>query len=141
VAHAMDWYPTLATFAGISIPDTVVLDGRDLSTLLTGKTNSVPLFNHEISLNAEIPLRRNFYQDREWQDVFTQDEYYNAFFYHGSHGALAAVRSGKWKLSLNPSLQLFDLEQDPGEHVPVNNREIKRKLRGMVIQFQREMNE
>ncbi len=140
VAHAMDWYPTLASLAGISIPEDIVLDGRDLSSLLLGKTDTIPAFEQGTSLNAEIPLRREFHLDREWDKTFTRDEYLNAFFYHGSHGALAAVRSGKWKLSLHPDLKLFDLEKDPGERIPVNNREIKRKLRGMVIQFQREMN-
>jgi len=53
---------------------------------------------------------------------------------------LAAVRSGEWKLALHPDLKLYNLEKDPGERAPVNNREIKRKLRGMVVQFQREMN-
>lgn len=140
VAHAMDWYPTLASLAGISIPEEVVLDGRDLSAILIGETDTIPAFDRDISLNAEIPLRREFHLDREWANVFTQEEYLNTFFYHGSHGALAAVRSGKWKLSLHPDLKLFDLEKDPGERMPVNNREIKRKLRGMVVQFQREMN-
>lgn len=140
VAHAMDWYPTLASLAGISVPEGVVLDGRDLSTLLIGETDAIPVFDKDISINAEIPLRREFHPDREWDRTFTREEYINAFFYHGSHGALAAVRSGKWKLALHPDLKLYDLENDPGERVPVNNREIKRKLRGMVIQFQREMN-
>ncbi len=139
VAHAMDWYPTLASLAGISIPEGVVLDGRDLSSLLIGETNTIPAFNKDISLNAEIPLRREFQLAREWENVFTREEYLNAFFYHGSHGALAAVRSGKWKLALHPDLKLYNLEKDPGEHVPVNNREIKTKLRGMVVQFQLEM--
>lgn len=49
------------------------------------------------------------------------------------------LRSGKWKLTLHPTLQLYDLEKDPGEHVPINNREIKTKLRGMTIQSQTEM--
>jgi arylsulfatase A len=84
-------------------------------------------------------LRRSFGLDREWGDTFTQEEYLNAFFYHGSQGALAAVRSGKWKLALHPTLVLYDLEKDPGENTPVNNWEIKTKLRGMVVQFQREM--
>lgn len=140
VTHAMDWYPTLASLAGISIPEKVLLDGRDLSSLLTGKTDKIPAFDKDISLNAEVPLRRQFYQYKEWENVFTREEYINAFFYHGSHGALAAVRSGKWKLTLHPDLKLYDLEKDPGEHISVNNREIKRKLRGMVIQFQQEMN-
>ena len=139
VAHAMDWYPTLASLAGITIPEGLVLDGRDLSALLAGKVNGIPAFDQAVSLNAEIPLRRKFHQDREWEPVFSRSDYLNAFFYHGSHGALAAVRSGKWKLTLHPSLTLYDLEKDPGERVPVNNWEIKTKLRGMVVQFQREM--
>ncbi len=161
VAHAMDWYPTLASLAGISIPKGVVLDGRDLSALLTGQTDAIPAFDKTVSLNAEIPLRREFHLDREWGGIFTREEYLNAFFYHGSHGALAAVRYGKWKLSLHPDLKLYDLEKDPGERVALrspwpregqkpptdpaeravmNNWKIKTKLRGMVIQFQREMN-
>ena len=139
VAHAMDWYPTLASLAGIFIPKDVVLDGRDLSSLLIGETYTIPAFNKDTSLNAEIPLRREFQLAREWENVFTREEYLNAFFYHGSHGALAAVRSGKWKLALHPDLKLYDLEKDLGERVPVNNREIKTKLRGMVVQFQLEM--
>ena len=43
VAHAIDWYPTLASLAGIPISKGLVLDGRDLSALLTGKTNTIPL--------------------------------------------------------------------------------------------------
>jgi len=139
VSHAMDWYPTLASFAGISIPEGLVLDGRDLSSLLIGETDTIPAFDQQISLNAEIPLRREFHLDREWENIFTREKYLNAFFYHGSQGALAAVRSGQWKLTLNPSLQLYDLEKDPGEHVPVENQQIKTRLRGMAIQFQREM--
>ena len=140
VCFAMDWYPTLASIAGISIPADVGLDGRDLSAMLKGKTDDIPAFDKSVSLNAEVPLRREFQLDREWSGMFTQEEYLNAFFYHGSQGALAAVRSGKWKLALHPNLTLYDLEKDPGESVPVNNWKIKTKLRGMVLQFQREMN-
>jgi len=139
LAHSMDWYPTLASLAGITVPEGILLDGRDLSPLLLGKTDKIPAFNSTSSLNGTIPYRREFRLDHEWKEIFTQEEYINAFFYHGSHGALSAVRSGKWKLWLHPELKLFDLEQDPGEHKPVNNWEIKTKLRGMVIQFQREM--
>jgi len=162
LAHAMDWYPTLASLAGISIPKDVILDGRDLSALLMGKTDAIPVFDRNVSLNAEIPLRREFHQDREWEPTFTREEYLNAFFYHGSQGALSGVRYGKWKLNLHPDLKLYDLEKDPGERVEVPSRwpsqaqrsstdpkdramvdswEIKTKLRGMVIQFEREMNQ
>jgi arylsulfatase A-like enzyme len=161
VSHAMDWYPTLASLAGIKIPGNVQLDGRDLSAMLEGKTDDIPAFDRNVSLNAEVPLRRWYELDREWSDKFTREEYVNAFFYHGSQGALAAVRSGKWKLYLNPNIALYDLENDPGETTeivatwpkPGENLtqdeiararaeawRIKTKLRGMVIEFQREMN-
>lgn len=61
VSYAMDWYPTLASLAGISVPEEVVLDGRDLSSLLSGETDDIPLYQRNVSLNAEIPLRRKFH--------------------------------------------------------------------------------
>ena len=156
LAHAMDWYPTLASLAGIKIPEDITLDGRDLSALLKGETDDIPSFDAKVSLNAEIPLRRMFEPDREWSDLFTREDYVNAFFYHGSHGALAAVRHGPWKLWLNPGLSLFNLADDPGETTPLPDstkpggqseyspedvQRLKRELRGLVIQFQREMNQ
>lgn len=139
VVRAMDWYPTLATFAGIRVPEGRVIDGRDISPLLLGKTDSVPPPSAVMSLNADLPLRRNIQLAGEWAPLMTVDEYNDAFFYHGSHGALAAIRWDKWKMVLNPRKQLFDLEADPGESKPVGNREINRKLLGMVVTFQEEM--
>lgn len=49
------------------------------------------------------------------------------------------MRSGQWKLALNPGLQLFDLEDDPGETQPVRNPAVLRKLRGLVVLFREEM--
>jgi arylsulfatase A len=135
----MDWYPTLATYAGIRIPDDRVVDGRDLSPYLSGITDTITSPIHDKSLNSDVPLRRSLDFAGEWSPLFTREEYLNAFFYHGSHGALAAVRSGKWKLVLNPTLQLYDLSKDLGETAPTNNREISRKLRGMAVTFQEEM--
>lgn len=139
IVHAMDWYPTLASLAGIEIPGGRVLDGRDISPLLSGQTDTIPTPDEGLSLNAAVPLRRAWDPPGEWRSMITRDEYFNAFFYHGSQGALAAVRSGRWKLFLNPSLQLYDLESDPGEQRPVRNAAIARKLRGMAILFQEEM--
>lgn len=66
---------------------------------------------------------------------------YEAFFYHGNFGELAAVRSGKWKLHLNPALILYDLEADPGEQKIANrgNHEVVSDLRAKVIAFQEDM--
>lgn len=131
VVRGMDWYPTLATLAGIKVPEGRVIDGRDLSSLLTG--------NEKKPLNAEVPLRRSWNPLGEWKSLITRDEYNEAFFYHGSQGALAAVRWQKWKLYLNPSLQLYDLVKDPAESKLVRNGKVIRKLRGMAILFQDEM--
>jgi len=139
VTRAMDWYPTLASLAGVKVPADRVIDGRDITSLLTGKTDTVPMLAQGQSLNATVPLRRPWSPPGEWEDLITRDEYNNAFFYHGSHGALAAVRWNQWKLFLNPTLQLYDLENDPGESKPVRDGAIIRKLRGMTILFQEEM--
>jgi steryl-sulfatase len=136
----MDWFPTLATFAGITIPTERVLDGRDMQPLLLGETETIPDPTQHKSLNAEVPLRRPWDPPAEWASLVTQNDYLNAFFYHGAEGQLAAVRWGKWKLTLNPSLQLFDLEADPAENTPVRHAQMQSKLRGMAIMFQQEMN-
>jgi len=140
LVHAMDWFPTLATFAGVEVPKERVLDGRDLTALLTGNTDTVPDAEIHHSLNAAVPRRRPWNPPGEWAPLILREEYLNAFFYHGAEGQLAAVRSGKWKLTLSPALQLFDLDADPGESRPVRNGGVMRKLRGMAVLFQEEMN-
>jgi len=143
VAHAptraMDWYPTLATVAGIEVPDGRVIDGRDIVPMLKGETNFIPGPAMKKSLNAAVPLRRSWNPPAEWAKLIQRHEYLEAFFYHGSQGALAAVRWRNWKLYLNPGLELYDLAKDPGESQLVRNGEIARKLRGMAILFQHEM--
>ncbi len=139
VVRAMDWYPTLATLAGIEIPEGLVIDGRDLSPLLKGETKFVPAPGMNRSLNAKVPLRRRWDPAGEWAPLIRRNEFNDAFFYHGSQGALAAVRWKNWKLYLNPSLQLYDLAADPAESILVRNQEITKKLRGMAILFQQEM--
>ena len=139
VSYAMDWYPTLASLAGIPVPDQVILDGRDLINLITGETDTVNFTPTGRALNALVPLRRYWNPPLEWRQIITREEYLNAFFYHGSQGALAAVRSGKWKLALHPTLQLYNLETDPGERNPVEDPDLKWKLRGMAVLFQEEM--
>lgn len=139
LVHAMDWFPTLATFAGVKVPADRVLDGRDLTPLLLGQTDVIPEPTKQGSLNAEVPLRRPWHPPGEWAPLVTREDYLNAFFYHGAEGQLAAVRSGPWKLTLNPMPQLFDLQADPGETKPVRDPQTIRKLRGMAVLFQEEM--
>jgi len=139
VVNAMDWYPTLATLAGIRVPEGRVIDGRDISPLLKGETKFVPGPAMKKSLNADVPLRRRWDPAGEWAELVNRKEYTDAFFYHGSQGALSAVRWQNWKLYLNPTLELYDLAKDPGENDLVRNRDILRKLRGMAVMFQEEM--
>ena len=139
VTRAMDWYPTLATFAGIKVPEGRVIDGRDLVPVLHGESTFVPGPALKKTINAAVPLRRTWNPPGEWAALIQRHEYAEAFFYHGSQGALAAVRWRNWKLYINPSLQLYNLETDPGETKLVRNRDIARKLRGMAILFQHEM--
>ncbi|KAA5545383.1 sulfatase-like hydrolase/transferase [Roseiconus nitratireducens] len=139
VVRAMDWYPTLATIAGIQVPEGRVIDGRDITPLLKGESRVVPPPGANRSLNASVPLRRRWDPPGEWAPIINRNEYNDAFFYHGSQGALAAVRWKNWKLYLNPSLELYDLATDPGETQLVRNRDITRKLRGMAILLQEEM--
>jgi arylsulfatase A-like enzyme len=106
---------------------------------MTGKSEGIPSPAAGLSLNADLPLRRRWEQGLEWKDHFTRDEYLNAFFYHGSEGTLAAVRSGRYKMYLNPQLTIHDLEADPGESKPVRDQDLLRKLRGMAVMFQEEM--
>ena len=49
------------------------------------------------------------------------------------------MRSGKYKMHLNPVSIIYDLEADPGESKPFRDREVHRKLRGMAVMFQEEM--
>ena len=139
LTRAMDWYPSIATFAGIEVPKDRVIDGRDIVPMLKGETKFIPGPAMKKSLNAAVPLRRSWNPPGEWASIIKRHEYLEAFFYHGSQGALAAVRWRNWKLYLNPSLQLYDLATDPGETKLVRDREIVRKLRGMSILFQHEM--
>jgi arylsulfatase A-like enzyme len=139
IVHAMDWYPTFATFAGIKVPEDRIIDGRDIHPLLVGRCQTIPSPTANLSLNAKIPLRRPWNPPEEWAHIVTQDEYLQAFFYHDSLGALSAVRWDKWKLRLNPNVELYDLEHDPGETTPAHNGKLVRKLRGMAILFQEEM--
>ena len=137
--RAMDWFPTLASLANIKVPESLVIDGRDISPVLLGDTASVPAAGMKKSINAALPLNRRWDPDGEWAPLIQRHEYNDAFFYHGSEGTLAAARWKNWKLTINPNLTLYDLQKDPSESTPVRNREVMRKLRGMVVLFQEEM--
>lgn len=139
IVNAMDLYPSLASLSGIKVPGDRILDGRDLSKLMQGKANSISECVKTPSLNSHVGNLRPWSPPLEWSETVTKEEYFSAYFYHGSHGALSAVRFNDYKLYLNPKLTLYNLKKDPGETKPVRDKVHLRKLRGMAVLFQDEM--
>ena len=67
VVRAMDWYPTLATFASIKVPEGRVIDGRDVSPLLMGETTTWKRIQENPNSRAIRKSRRN---SVAWQFCF-----------------------------------------------------------------------
>jgi len=113
----VDLFPTLAEFAGSTIPDHLHLDGRSLLTLLQKGSDS-PLNDRFL-----------FFHLGRWprQDAAAR-------FGTGTPGPDAAmyrgfaVRSKKWRLV--GQNQLYDMENDPGEtrNVIADHPEVAREL-------------
>ena len=71
--YSMDWYPTFATFAGIKVPSSRVIDGRDLAPLLKGETKFVPAQHEEIAQcgrSAQAFLEPG----GEWKEIIPRHE-------------------------------------------------------------------
>jgi len=115
---AMDLLPTFASLAGAKLPSDRIIDGKDVTKVL--------------SEGATTP--------------------HEAFFYFKGN-ALAAVRSGKWKLHLPKGKgaknnapatgALYDLNKDPGEK---KNRikehpEVANQLMALAKSFEEELGE
>jgi arylsulfatase A-like enzyme len=100
----LDFFPTFKSVLGVPL-ENLILDGRDLSPLFTGETfEKRPIFWH-------FPIYAPPFdaEDDQGRDPLFRTR-------PGS-----AMRFGKWKLHEyfeDGALELFDLEQDPGE---VNN--------------------
>ncbi|MAG93850.1 MAG: arylsulfatase [Planctomycetaceae bacterium] len=85
--HVVDWMPTLCKLAGHESASDLKWDGRDIWPIVSGETTT--------------PKSRVLY----WQGVGRRS---------------AALRQGNWKLIVHrkkagDELELFDLEEDPGE--------------------------
>ena len=81
VAGTIDILPTCVALAGGTVPPEPVIDGRDISTLLFGKSTQSPREAH----------------------------YYNAMY--SSIGAFQAVRQGPWKLALDPQREGMGIQE------------------------------
>ena len=111
--------PHRSNNGGIELPEEMVIDGRDLAPMIKGESRVVPAPGLKQSLNATVPLRRSWDPPHEWDQLIKRHEYNDAFFYHGSEGTLAGGEMETMEVGAHTSLQLFDLQTDPGESVPV----------------------
>ena len=108
----LDWYPTLLNLAGVPLPQSETIRGRDITPALMGK-------------------------DIEWPDV-CYGEYST---HHQSKTHMRMIRTTHWKLVrdfLNPERdELFDLKNDPAESRNVidnkKNAAVVRELHGMIL--------
>ncbi len=70
-ATIMDWYPTFLEMTRSTLPDSVVIRGRDLMPLLTGK--QVPVWNNELygeySTHHQSRTHMRMYRTQEWKLV------------------------------------------------------------------------
>ncbi len=130
LATMMDWFVTIARYAGATVPADRIIDGRPLQAVLegTGRREATPFFYFALRPPHERQLHR-----------------------------LAAVRDGQWKLKaaqqgyypqvLEPLMKvglyrhgelLFDLDSDPGEtrNVIDEHPEVAERLRQLMADFE-----
>jgi arylsulfatase A-like enzyme len=130
LATMMDWFVTLAGYAGAAVPGDRSVDGKSLQAVLegTGRREDAPFFYFALRPPHEEQAHR-----------------------------LAAVRDGNWKLHapqsgyypqlLEPLMAvglfhhgelLFDLASDPGEtrNVIADHPEVAQRLRQLMAEFE-----
>jgi arylsulfatase A-like enzyme len=128
----VDLYPTLAELAGVKTPKSARLDGTSIMPILRGKADpelaSRPLFFH-------FPIYLEAYRG-------VRDDSQDSLFRTRPGSAL---RAGHWKIIEyfeNNEIELYDLENDPGERINLAGVE-KGKCREMLStlrQFQKQNN-
>jgi arylsulfatase A len=98
LATMMDWLPTFANLANVPVPGDRVIDGRDITGLLTGKGTRAEqtLFYY---MNGELRAYRN----GDWKIKLP---------YKGQVGFLSWLQDG---FVSGHELLLFNLKDDPGE--------------------------
>ena len=115
-ATILDWYPTFLSMAGLEVPDSLLLHGRDLTPLLKGQ---------EIT---------------GWDN----DLYAEYSTHHQSRTHMRVYRTSQWKLVmdfLNPDRhELYHLTEDPDERINVYHRpECDSVVRHMEVKIVEQM--
>jgi arylsulfatase A-like enzyme len=118
VISALDFFPSIASLAGVELPADVNFEGEDQSRALLGQTKAkrtTPLF-------WSRPPDRPGENEEKWPDL--------------------AAREKNWKLLMmrdGSNVQLYDLEKDPGETRNIatwNPETVKRLSRSLLAWWQ-----
>ena len=126
-AMNLDWFPTCLALAGLQLPGDRIIDGKDISSLLSGQASQTPheciYFYHNTSLEA---LRVG-----KWKYIRAM----NTFVWPvplDKKWASAGSLEGPW---------LFDMENDPQEsyNLKTNYPEVVKRLDGLYVQWQQAM--
>ncbi|MCK5565664.1 MAG: sulfatase-like hydrolase/transferase [Planctomycetes bacterium] len=136
VVSAMDILPTSLNAAGLTMPEGIKIDGKDITGLMTA-TSPKPVHQDLIWANRhydELKVRTAYIEKHgKWPP-------------HGMWKTIAAgwvVRSGKWKLidTGDGPLQLFDLEADISEENDLSSQypEIVSEMKQKFIAWIRQM--
>lgn len=121
ILSGVDFLPSLGRIAGVSVPDSLRLDGEDMSAALLGgqaQRKKPLLWEWRYRINGQLL----------------------------NHSPRLAIRDQNWKLLMNPDgsrVELYDLSKDPGE---VDNRASEnastvQRLSGVVQQWNKTLPE
>jgi arylsulfatase A-like enzyme len=115
IAAGFDWPVTFAALAGTRMPDDRIIDGRDLTPLLTGQAGAAPV--HEAFYYYHT-FRLGGVRSGKWKLLISPT---GSGFDSPTPGSAGMPAKGKGKAVVRP--QLFDLEADLGETTDVSARE------------------
>lgn len=129
-AGLVDVLPTVCHLLGLENPEGVVLDGADISPLLTGKgelfARPQPLFWHLQKARPIVAMRAGDYSlvadpDFELSESNMFDESW-----------IPAIKEGKYT-----NFQLFDLKRDPNQttNIAAENPELLGKLKKQLLEI------
>ena len=128
LVHFCDWLPTLASMAGVEVPEGLNLDGYNAACRLRGEPGDIPDVRfwqrnrYEPIAHSNAAMRdggwKLYWPHRPNADA--KDPADTAFYRHGEKGA------AHWLMDIDPTLpereigpaaepRLFDLASDPGE--------------------------
>ena len=110
IAHTVDIFTTMLSFANIALPKDRIIDGKDLTSLLLGKTNKSPHECIPIYMGQSNPLNKT--ETGLWAMRCNQ---YKAHFIVGD-------RYNRSPIKFYPKHRplLYNIEHDPSEKFPLN---------------------